>query len=128
MGLSLGVNRMWTKKNDHVPKNECVDCLNICPKWTICKKKIKFDHSFVSLLFTSLVLLFSLVFTLNSSKHGCNGGKEEENYFSFRIMHVLYMLVKHVVRIQAWILQGQWKKLAILRLVYDNMGHRHMNS
>ena len=25
LGPSLGINRMWTKKNDHAPKNECVD-------------------------------------------------------------------------------------------------------
>ena len=36
----------------------------------------------------------------------------------------LYMLVKHVVNIQALILQEEWEKLAILRLVYENMGYR----
>ena len=36
----------------------------------------------------------------------------------------LYMLVKHVVDIQALILQGDWEKLAILSLIYDNMGYR----
>ena len=36
----------------------------------------------------------------------------------------LYMLVKHVVDIQALILQGEWEKLAILSLVYENMGYR----
>jgi hypothetical protein len=36
----------------------------------------------------------------------------------------LYMLVKHVVDIQALILQGKWEKLAILSLVYENMGYR----
>jgi len=25
LGPSLGVNRMWTKKNDHAPKSECVE-------------------------------------------------------------------------------------------------------
>jgi hypothetical protein len=34
----------------------------------------------------------------------------------------LYMLVKHVVDIQALILQEEWEKLAILSLVYENMG------
>ena len=24
VGPSLGVNQMWTKRNDHAPKNECV--------------------------------------------------------------------------------------------------------
>ena len=36
----------------------------------------------------------------------------------------LYMLVKHVVDIQALILQGEWEKLAILSLVYESMGYR----
>ena len=27
LGPSLGVNRMWTKRNDNAPKNECADCL-----------------------------------------------------------------------------------------------------
>ena len=25
LGPSLGVNQMWTKENDHAPKNECAD-------------------------------------------------------------------------------------------------------
>ena len=25
LGPSLGVNRMWAKKNDHVPKSECAN-------------------------------------------------------------------------------------------------------
>ena len=29
-GPSLGVNRMWTKRNDLAPKNECGDFFNIC--------------------------------------------------------------------------------------------------
>ena len=36
----------------------------------------------------------------------------------------LYMLVKHVVNIQARILQGEWEKVAILSLMYESMGHR----
>jgi len=29
MGPSLGVNRMWTMKNDHAPKNGGADFFNI---------------------------------------------------------------------------------------------------
>jgi len=36
----------------------------------------------------------------------------------------LYMLVKHVVNIQALLLQGEWEKFAILSLVYESMGYR----
>ena len=31
---SLGVNRMWTKRNDRGPESECGDFFNICPKMT----------------------------------------------------------------------------------------------
>jgi hypothetical protein len=39
LGPSLGVNQMWTKKNDHAPKSEGVDLLNTCPKRAVLKKK-----------------------------------------------------------------------------------------
>ena len=32
LGPSLGVNIMWTKKNDHVPKSECADFFIYMPK------------------------------------------------------------------------------------------------
>ena len=56
LGPSLGVNRMWTKKNDHAPKNECADFLNICPK----KENLKRKNS-------SLIIFFSLVFVFSST-------------------------------------------------------------
>src|SRR5665213_446391 len=34
------------------------------------------------------------------------------------------MLVKHVVDIQALILQGEWEKFVVLSLLYESMGHR----
>jgi hypothetical protein len=34
---SLGVNRMWTKRNDHAPNSECAGFFNICPKREILK-------------------------------------------------------------------------------------------
>ena len=46
------------------------------------------------------------------------GREEEEDIcFAMRIIHVLYMLVKHVMDIQALLLQGEWEKFAISRLV-----------
>jgi hypothetical protein len=54
LGPSLGVNQMWTKRNEHVPKNEYVDFQNTCPKKPVLKT-IKFDHS---LVFSCLHLLF----------------------------------------------------------------------
>ena len=36
---SLGAKRMWTKrKNDHVPKSECVNLFNLSPKRAALKK------------------------------------------------------------------------------------------
>jgi hypothetical protein len=48
------------------------------------------------------------------SKHGCNGGEEERRrilvlFLGFYMF--LYMLAKHVVDIQALLLQGEWEKL-----------------
>jgi hypothetical protein len=36
-----GINRMWTKRNDHAPKNECDNFFYICSKRAILKIKIK---------------------------------------------------------------------------------------
>ena len=41
-----------------------------------------------------------------------------------RLYMYLYMLVKHVVDIQAMFLQGEWEKVAILNLMYESMRHR----
>jgi hypothetical protein len=48
---------MWTKRNNHASKHECVDSFNICPKEAVFKKnkKIKVDHF---LVFSCLGLLF----------------------------------------------------------------------
>jgi hypothetical protein len=39
----------------------------------------------------------------------------------------LYMLVKNVVGIQTLILQGEWEKIAILSVVYENIRHIERN-
>ena len=49
---------------------------------------------------------YLLVFTLNFNKHGCNGGEEEKTYLLLGLYMFLYMLVKHVMDIQAMNLQG----------------------
>jgi len=46
LGPSLGVNQMWTKRNDHAPKNKCVDFFIDVEKGSI-EKRVKFEHSFV---------------------------------------------------------------------------------
>ena len=40
LGPLLGVNRMWTKRNHHAPKNECAGFFTICPKSTFEKVKV----------------------------------------------------------------------------------------
>ena len=52
------------------------------------EEKSSFTILLSCLVFTSLIFLFLLVFTLNFSKHGCNGGEEEEIYFALKIIHV----------------------------------------
>ena len=41
-----------------------------------------------------------------------------------RLYMFLYKFVKHVVDIQALFLQGEWKKFAILSLVYESIGYK----
>ena len=52
------------------------------------KKKNNFDHSlgFNRFILTSLLVFVCIHFTFN--KHVCNGGKEEEPCFAFKIIHV----------------------------------------
>ena len=55
LGPSLGVNCMWTKRNDHAPKSECVDFfLNICSKREVLRKK----NSSLTILLSCLHLLY----------------------------------------------------------------------
>ena len=46
-GPSLGVNQMWTKRNDHVAKVNVMIFFNMCSKRAILKENLKFDHSLV---------------------------------------------------------------------------------
>ena len=64
LGPSLGVNRMWTKRNDHATKSECVDFFNICPKRVVLKEGRKKS----SLIFR----LSSFVFTSQKKKKPLN--------------------------------------------------------
>ena len=56
----LGVNRMWTKRNDHAPKTSCAGFLNICPKEEVLKK--------IQVQPFSCLLMPSLVFTSKKNK------------------------------------------------------------
>ena len=63
----------------------------ICPKKAVLEKR-KGESNLTILLssfvFASLIFLFSVVYTLNFNKHGCEGSEEEETYFALRIIHV----------------------------------------
>jgi hypothetical protein len=58
LGLSRGVNQMWTEKNDHAPKSECVGFLQYMPKKGTFEEEenIKFAHS---LVFSWALLVFT---------------------------------------------------------------------
>jgi len=61
---SLGVNRMWTKRNDHATKIECVDFCNIF------LKKGNFErNSSLTILSSSLVFIFSSPPPKNKNKN-----------------------------------------------------------
>ena len=60
LGPSLGVNRMWIKRNDLAPLSECADFFGICPKRAILDKS------------SLTILLSSLVFTFSSKKKSLN--------------------------------------------------------
>ena len=57
---SLGVNQMWTKKNDHAPKSEGVDFFNTCPKRAVLKKIQVWPFSCLFLGFTCLHFLLNV--------------------------------------------------------------------
>ena len=45
LGLSLGVNRTWTKRSDHAPKSGCADFFLICSKRLVLRNFFMFDIS-----------------------------------------------------------------------------------
>jgi hypothetical protein len=55
LGPSLGVNGMWTKRNDHAPKSECVGFSNICLERVVLKNKIQVWPFFCILLLLSSI-------------------------------------------------------------------------
>ena len=52
LGSSLGINRMWAKKNDHALKSEGVDFFNTCSKRVVLKS-LTILFSWASLVFPS---------------------------------------------------------------------------
>jgi hypothetical protein len=57
LGPSLGANRMWTKRNDHAPKNECANHLIYMSKKG--SFGIFMNESSLIIILSSLVFIFS---------------------------------------------------------------------
>ena len=99
---------MWTKRNDHALKNECVVFLLYAFKiyfWPKNGGKKQQQQVwpfscfiFTSLLFTFPIFLFLFVLTLNFRKYDYNEGEKEETYFALRIIHVLVHACKACCR------------------------------
>ena len=60
LGPSLGVNRMWTKKNDHAPKSAWADFFNTCTKRIFLEKNQVWPFSCLLLDFTYLHFLLNV--------------------------------------------------------------------
>ena len=86
---SVGVNWMWTKKNDHASKNEHVDFFSRCPKRAILKKNQVWPFSCLHLGFTCLPFL------LNVSKmwlaNLLTKTFTKSSWFNLYLFNVIYM-------------------------------------
>ena len=91
-GPSLGVNQMWSKRNNHAPKSECVFFLffNICPKRAFKKK----DSSLTILLFSLGLHLSSLLAKCVEDvacKSSYNNFYKKNEPFNLYTFDVIYM-------------------------------------
>ena len=100
LGLSLGVNRMWSKKNDHAPKSECVDYLKIyAQKGHFWRKK----NSSSTILLSSLGLHLSSFLVKCVKDVACksshNNFYQKNEWVNFYLFNAIYMWhVPHVVQ------------------------------
>ena len=60
LGPSLGVNRMWTKRNDHALESEIVASIEYLPSFKKLWKKTKKKSSLIILLSFLVFVFFSL--------------------------------------------------------------------
>jgi hypothetical protein len=60
LGSSLGVNRMWTKRNGHAARNGCAHFFNISPKRVVLGKIKVWPFSCLLLGFTCLHFLLNV--------------------------------------------------------------------
>ena len=98
LGLSLGVNRMWTKKNDHAQKVDVLKKINICSKRAVLKK----EKSSLTILLSSLGLHLSSLLVECVEDVAC---KSSHNNFFFLLRNKgikLYMW--HVPYVVHWAL------------------------
>jgi hypothetical protein len=78
LGRSLGVNRMWTKKNDHAPKRECAGLFLY-----MSKKDIFEENSSLLILLSSLGLYLSSLLVKKFEDVACN---ERFNLYMFNVI------------------------------------------
>ena len=90
LGPSLGVNWMWTKKNDHAPKNECVDLF-----WYMFEKGILGKKSSLTIFLSSLGLYLSSLLVKCVEDVACksshNNFYKENEQFNQYMFNVVFM-------------------------------------
>ena len=87
---SIGVNQIWTKKNDHAPKSEGADFFNTCPKTAI----LRTNSSLTILLSTPGLTLSSLLVKCVKDvacKSSHNNFYKKNERFNLYTWHVIYM-------------------------------------
>ena len=80
----------WSLYNGPCTKNWMCWLFHTCPERAVLKNIQVWPLFLGFFFFTSLPFNFVfIVFTLNFSKHSCNGGDEEETYFVLKVIHVI---------------------------------------
>ena len=74
------------------------------------------------LLLLLLIYFIYFLFASKFIKYGRNGGKEEEVGRATKIVHIFIHDCEECYGIQTLILEGEWEKIVILSVVYENIG------
>ena len=90
LGPSLGVNRMWIKKNDYAPQSECANCFNTCSKRALLKIIRVWPLSCFLMGFTCLSLLIKCVEDV-ACKSSHNNFYKKNEWFNLYMFNVIYM-------------------------------------
>jgi hypothetical protein len=117
LGPSLGVNQMWTKKNDHAPKNEGADFIIHAQKGHFWKNKIQvWPFSCLLLGFTCLLFLLNVSKMYVACKSSQNKSFQKNEPFNLYTINVIYMW--HVPCVVTWLnrIFSVWLYLMLLPL------------